>query len=149
MANDQKQTREKVLTAVLDRLVPPIDELPGAGGLELAPRVMEVAERIARFGEALREVEAGLAAAPDDRDFSALDAEQQTATLRAVEEDRPAAFETLVKLTYLVYYGDDWVRRRIGWKPGGVQPDGFELPPFEESVLDTIRKRTPFWRQTE
>ena len=52
-----------------------------------------------------------------------------------------------MKLTYLIYYGDGRVQARIGWRTGGVQPHGFELPPFEESVLDTTRNRAPFWRK--
>ena len=83
----------------------------------------------------------------DERDFAALDEAQQMAILRAVEQAQPAAFQALVKLTYLVYYGDGRVQERIGWRAGGVQPQGFELPPFEESLLDTIRNRTPFWRR--
>jgi len=135
------------LEAVLNRLVPPVDELPGAGGLGLAPRVMEVAASIVRFGKALSAVDTGLAEELNERDFGALDGAQQTAILRAVEQDRPAAFATFVKLTYLVYYGDSRVQERIGWRPGGVQPHGFELPPFEDTVLDNVRKRAPFWRQ--
>ena len=147
MADERTNAGEQLLTMVLDRVVPPVDDLPGAGGLGLAPRVVEVAASIARFGEALGDVEAGLTAELNERDFTALDAVQQTAILRAVEQEWPAAFATFVKLTYLVYYGDSLVQQRIGWRPGGVQPHGFELPPFEDSVLDKVRQRAPFWRQ--
>ncbi len=116
------QERLRLLEAVLDRIVPPVDDLPGAGGL-------------------------GLATALDGGDFAALDTPRQTAVLRVVEQGRPAAFATLVQLTYLVYYGDSRVHQRIGWRTGGVQPLGFELPPFEGSILDEIRRREPFWRQ--
>ena len=146
MANDAMQARWRLLEAVLDRLVPPVDDLPGAGGLGLASRIITAAEGIVRFGEALGAVEAGLAAELDNRDFAALDAAQQTAILQSVERELPAAFATFVQLTYLVYYGDRRVHQRIGWSPGGVQPQGFELPPFEESILDAIRQREPFWR---
>ncbi len=147
MADDTMQARLRLLERVLDRLVPPVDDLPGAGGLGLASRVVTVAGSIPRFGEALTKVEGGLATELDGRDFAVLDAAQQTATMCAVEQRQPAAFATFVQLTYLVYYGDSRVRQRIGWGPGGVQPQGFELPPFEESILDAIRKREPFWRQ--
>ncbi len=147
MADEGMQARLRLLEAVLDRLVPPVDDLPGAGGLGLASRVVTAADSIARFGEALGSVEAELATVLDGGDFATLDAVQQTTTLRAVEQERPAAFATFVQLTFLVYYGDSRVHQRIGWRSGGVQPLGFELPPFEESILDAIRRREPFWRQ--
>ena len=53
MADDAMLLNARLLAAVLDQLVPPVDDLPGAGGLGLAPRVMEAAASTPRFGEAL------------------------------------------------------------------------------------------------
>ena len=147
MADDTMQARLRLLETVLDRLVPPVDDLPGAGGLGIAARIVTVASSIPRFGEALGNVESGLATELAGGEFTALDAAQQTAILRALEQRLPAAFATFVQLTYLLYYGDSRVHQRIGWRSGGVQPHGFELPPFAESILDAMREREPFWRQ--
>ena len=55
-------------------------------------------------------------------------------------------FDALLEVVYLAYYGDERVHRRIGWPTGALQPRGFDLPPFDEAILDKTRQRPPFWR---
>ena len=138
------------LAAVLDHLVPPVGELPGAGEMGLAPEVERVARRVPRFRAALLRVMDAISLdmlSHAAGGFRALSPEQQVEAIREVEQSLPRPFAVFVELVYLVYYSDERVHRRIGWKTGGVQPDGFDLPPFDEAVLEKVRQRAPFWRR--
>ena len=39
------------------------------------------------------------------------------------------------------------VHKRIGWDGQPPQPQGYEMDPWDESVLENARKREPFWRK--
>lgn len=127
------------LAAAMDRLIPPVDDVPGAGAMLEAALAM--AARHARFAA----VPAAFAAALPP-DFAGLPAAAQDAALRAVEQTALPLFREMLELVTLAYYADPRVHARIGWRSGPLQPRGFPLPPFDEAVLATARRRAPFWR---
>ncbi|SEO84689.1 Gluconate 2-dehydrogenase subunit 3 [Rhodospirillales bacterium URHD0017] len=131
------------LSAVMDRLVPPIDDLPGAGTMGLAPEVESLARRHAPYQRALATFIEKLA----PKWSADLPASQQDALLRDLEAADGAAFTAVLELVYLAYYGDPRVHRRVGWRGGALQPEGFPLAPFDPEILQTTRQRKPFWRQ--
>lgn len=131
-------TSEALLTSVLDMLVPPRAEVAGAGGLGLAGQIpAAVAEPV-------------LAALPEG--FAALDAAGRTAALQAVEAASPEAFAELVRQTYIAYYRDKRVLARIeqatGYAARPPQPEGYQIEPFDPSLLDVVKARGPQYRDT-
>ena len=44
---------------------------------------------------------------------------------------------------------DKNVKKRIDWQYNSIQPQGFEIKPWDESILDEIKKRKPFWKDPE
>ncbi len=138
------------MRAVMDRLVPPVDDLPGAGSMGLLDEVERMAaehdryrQSLVRFLDALTldmsvEVAGG---------FLALDAGQQDEAIREIEGSISGDFANVLEVVYLAYYSQPQVHKRIGWRTGPLQPLGFTLPPFDESILENVRKREPFWRQ--
>ena len=137
------ETERAALTALMDRLVPPVDDLPGAGTLGLLAEVEAMAGRHAPYRRALLHISAELGTAA----FPGLDGTAQDAAIRRFEKAEPATFEAVRAMVYLAYYGNERVHRRIGWRGGPLQPQGFELAPFDELALKTARKRAPLWRQ--
>ena len=133
-----------VLVAAMDRLVPPVDDLPGAGALGLADSVESLASRHAPYDHALRSLTGRLAATA----FVELPGSTQDIQLQALERAEPATFAAVLDLVYLAYYADPRVHRRIGWRSGPLQPTGFPLAPFDETIVETVRRRPPFWRPT-
>jgi len=83
--------------------------------------------------------------------FATLDADHREAAARTLEAAHPASFERLVAAAYLAYYTHPEVRaaleRLTGYEARPPQPLGYDLPPFDESLLEAQRKRAPFWRE--
>jgi hypothetical protein len=131
-----------VLRAVMDRLVPAVDDLPGAGAMGLVAEVEAMTGQHASFHHALVGLLDGLAV----DGFAALPGPAQDEAIGAFEAAQPAIFNALLEVVYLAYYADERVHRRIGWRSGPLQPRGFELPPFDDAILDKTRQRPPFWR---
>ena len=73
--------------------------------------------------------------------------------LRAVEEAEPERVGRVVNAAYLAYYTDPVVRavleEETGYEARPPQPLGYELPPFDEGLLERQRARAPFWRDTK
>ena len=47
----------------------------------------------------------------------------------------PKYFDKFVDLVYIVYYSDERVHKRIGWRSGPLQPLGWEMPAWDPSVF--------------
>lgn len=139
-----------VLKAVMDLVVPAVDDLPGAGDMGLAGNVEELTGRRPEYRDALSAVLDALSLDPSVRaegGFTALEEDQRLAALHALEAAMPAKFDVFIDLIYIAYYSDERVHKRIGWRSGPLQPLGWELPKFDPSVLETVSQRKPFWRK--
>ena len=139
-----------LLKDAMDIVIPPVDDLPGAGALGLAQSAEELAERIPQYGVALRRILDALSLDPGARaegGFAALEEEQRIGALKTIEACMPELFDKFVDLVYIAYYSDERVHKRIDWRTGPLQPLGWELPPFDPAILENVAKRKPFWRK--
>ena len=142
-ARSLNETEMMILAGVMDRLVPPIDDLPGAGAMGLASEVDSLARRHGPYHRALSNFMEKLA-----MKWSAeLADSQKDALLRELEAADGMTFNAILELVYLAYYGDPRVHRRVRWRGGPLQPEGFPLAPFNPESLQVIRERPPFWRK--
>ncbi len=150
--SDPQLTRSERVTLALsmDRVIPPVEGLPGAGGMGLAEHVEMLSQRAPRLRAALISVLDGLSlddSARVEGGFAALDGERQDDALRVLETGIPEQFAGFLELIYSAYYTDSRVHERVGWVGRPPQPAGFELDPWDDSVLENIRSREPFWRK--
>ena len=140
-----------LLTAVLNRIIPGRDTLPGAGDLgagQSIEQTLVTAFDLRRlFFDGLMEITLE-SARTSNVAFQDLDADLQDALLSHVEELRPAFFTALVDHTYRGYYVLRRVHEAIGWDGQPPQPRGHLLAPFDPALLAIQRKRPPFWRKT-
>jgi hypothetical protein len=142
--------RSALLRAVLNRIVPARDNLPGAGDLDVGASIEHTLAESPRqrrlFLDGLLQV-ALTAQRLANSDFVDLEPEGQTHVLQSVEQAAPAFFAALIEHTYRGYYTLAAVQRTIGSEPRPPQPLGYHLPPFDPALLDRQRQRTPFWRK--
>lgn len=141
------------LSVVLDRLLPGNEDgWPAAGGLGLESEVRALWARPMDDGsDPDRALEVLLEALGSGFDAAATD--DQVAALQDLEASEPAAFGRLVAAAYTAYYVDPRVRAvveaRTGYPARPPQPEGYDLPPFDDSLLDVQRQRPPFWRPVD
>lgn len=138
------------LGEILDRIVPEIDDLPGAGSLGLAQAADDLSQHLPRWRKALIIVAEAASLDPAARaagGWPALEPDEQVQSLKTIETSLPDHFNGFVELVYAAYYSDSRVHARIGWQAGAPTESRWDLPPWDPSVLETARQRQPFWRE--
>lgn len=135
------------LAPLLDTLLPGDGaDWPAAGAHGLADRLAEMAALAPGGPEALAEVLEALPA-----DFAQGAQETRDEVLRGIEAAQPEAFASVVTAAYNAYYTDPHVRdvieRLTGYENRPPQPDGYDLPPFDETLLEPVKARGPIWRK--
>ena len=146
------EEQRRLLVAVLDRIVPPREGLPGAGGLGVdaaIDRTLALTPTLRRLVlDGLAEI-ALAAERVTDKEFLALEAGAQEGVLRGVEADHPAFFAALVEHAYRGYYTRPEVQLAIGFFNRPPQPEGHALAPFRDELLQVQINREPFWRPVQ
>jgi hypothetical protein len=130
-----------LLTRLLNRLVPPEGEMPGAGEIGAARFIDDLllqAPHLHRhIGQLLAHVAAQSAAdGLPDRELDAV--------LESLERMYPASFRVLLESTYLAYYSHPRIVAALGW----LHPDTAGRPEvFDERRLAHVRARGALFRE--
>jgi hypothetical protein len=134
------------LCAVVDTLLPADEMLPSGTATGVAAALAKHL-RAHRDRDIFTQVLDAIAAQSGGEDgFVAADEAVRVETLKSVEQEAGAAFEQLVALVLADYCEAAVVLGALGWRPDPPQPRGFELAPFDESLLVQARRRTRLWR---
>ena len=73
-----------------------------------------------------------------------------TATLEAVETTMSTGFAAFLFVIAADYYESEDVLRAFGWRVTPPQPLGYELAPFDETLLAPVKSREQrLWRSVE
>lgn len=124
------------LTALLDVLLPGDGDFPPASATTVPSRLLAHP----RFAGTLPPV------------LMALGGDINPDTVGGVERDHPAAFAALLTGVYSLYYTDPGVAaalaRLTGYQTRPPQPEGYDLPAFDPSLLAIPAARAPFYRPT-
>ena len=97
------------------------------------------------FIQIINLIETNFTTEPDTKDRT----DRLRSAISTVESNHRDIFELFIELIYLAYYSDPRVHRRIGWQTGPMQPNGHLLPPWDESILNKVKNREPFWIHVE
>ena len=136
---------EELIKAILNRLIPANDELPAAGDMGLSPEIISLAAKQGRFNKLFSRAVNRFKS--HNTDFIDIDSNSQDQRIDEFEHKEPELFETLINISYIVYYKQSVVHKKIGWNGAPPQPDGNKMLPWNDSVLVNIRNRDPFWRK--
>lgn len=139
------------LSALLDEVIPPSPDgvMPGAGEIGLADRL---ADELGSKPDALAALRDGLGAldvaARDECGtvFAALGRDDRKRILARVGEAQPGLVPGLLFPTFVGYYEHPRVLVGLGLEPRPPHPGGYELEPFDESLLEGVRKGARLYR---
>ena len=135
----------RLLEAIMDRMIPAVGDLPSAGQMGLIDEIVELAAKQKRFEDLFHS--AITAFESKNPDFLTSSESVQDENLKTFELNTPEHFNTIRTIVYIVYYKDFRDHKRSGWDGQPPQPQGYEMDPWDESVLENARKREPFWRK--
>ena len=144
------ESQTSLLAEVMNRIIPAEDALPGAGDLGLTSQIdaavgnSPALKKLFLEGLARIEIESHKS---EDREFKDLSSYEKDRLLRVVEQERPDFFQVLVQQTYRSYYTNPTIFPLIGYEGYPPQPKGYPMKPFNESLLDNVKKRGPLYRQ--
>ena len=148
MSKFMSQSQRALAAAVLDRLIPRRDDMPGAGELGAADYLDGVASNSAQlarlFSRGLQDIEIASARLGDN--FERLSAELQDEALRGVEANSPEFFDALVRHAYNGYYTNAKVVELLGLDPRPPQPRGNHVERGDFSSLETVVGRGQAYR---
>ena len=140
--------RRTLLALVLDAIIPPSADgtRPGAGEIGLTEHI-ETLMRDAPATAAV--VQAGLAKIEElapPTPFPDRDAASRERLLRDVDAAVPGFIALLTFQLYIAYYQDRRVLESLGLEPRPPHPIGYEMEPFDESLLAPVRTRSKLYR---
>ena len=144
MTTSDQSTR--LMQSILDLLIPPIENLAGAGGLNLEDELHRMSTEHSKYTGV---IDRSIDAITSILASTGLNSQVTSEVIQQFESSDPRLFELLLEIVYTAYYSDIRVHERIGWKSGALQPEGHPLPPWDESILDRVRKRKPFWTHVD
>ena len=139
----------ELATAVLDRIIPANETMPGAGQIAVAylDDIVGRSPRLKRsFGAGLSHIEL-YAHGTYSQDFHILSDEQKDAVLSQVETDQPEFFEALVRQTYNAYYTDARIIELLGLEARPPQPRGHQLERGDFGPIENVKNRGIAYRQ--
>jgi hypothetical protein len=126
------------LSAAVDTLLPGDDGSP--------PLPSGTAAGVAAKLEHLVVLQAIASAAQGEEAFMRADAPGRIAAVRRVEAEMRGPFQALVLQVLQDYYETEAVILAMGWRAEPPQPLGHVVPPFDETLLDLVKRRGPTWR---
>ena len=144
------ESQENLLNDVINRIVPAEQEFPGAGDLGVTSYIDNV---VAESGEMKNLFLAGLAqieitaATNLGKEFGSLSLDEKDRVLAQVEQERSDFFNALVQHTYNGYYTNPTILPLIGHSGRPPQPLGYPMEPFDQKLLENVRKREPLYRR--
>jgi len=85
-------------------------------------------------------------------DLTKLEIDDAEIQIRNCETKFSAEFSALLNAVYIAYYESPKVLQRISEKTGyninPPQPDGYSLVQFDPELLQNVRVKKPFWKET-
>ena len=143
------EAQRELMVSVLERIIPRDGERPRAGEAGVAVHIdgfVGGSPQLKRqFAEGLTAIDVASRTLRSS-DFAELSTQDKDTVLHRVESERPDFFEALVKNTYGGYYSNPKVLRQLGLEATPPQPRGYQLEPFDQAMLENVRKRGKVYR---
>ena len=140
-----------LVNSMLDRIIPPEGNLPGAGRLGVAGHIDRVLGSSAGlrklFTRGLAQIDI-LSHGRHAKGFTDLSTVEKDAVLGDVESSEPGFFGDLVRHTYNGYYTHRTVIEFLGLEARPPQPRGYQVEPGNLGLIENVKKRGQVYRGT-
>ena len=123
---------------ILNIILPPIENLPGAGDLGIAKEMFRMSNEHDRYSGVIKN---------SMELINKINQPEIAEKINILESNEPKLFSLLLEIIYIAYYSNIDVQKRIKWRPGPLHPQGFAIEKWDEKVLDQIKKRKEFWKK--
>jgi hypothetical protein len=151
MADDAADFSRDALSAALDEVIPPSSarRMPGAGEIGLADAIAEAARANPALRDAIAQGLARLDALARESGADAyanLSAAQRSERFQTVAAEQPGFVPNLVFPLITNYYRHPRVLEALGLEARPPFPKGHAMEPFDERLLDAVRRRPKMYR---
>ena len=136
-----------ILKSFLDVIIPSNDDMPSGKDINL--NLDNILKENQKYIKPIKEIVGFMQKEPASRVMGgvlSLTEIQKIDILKMAEHLFPDQFVIFIELIYLGYYSNPEVHKKINWT---LDQDGkdFNLTSFDDSILENISKRDPFWRK--
>jgi hypothetical protein len=143
---------ERLLTALLDEIVPPSSDgrLPGATELDLTTHIRRTVERTPMLGPVLDygvTTLADLARTKHPGGFAALSRQERAALFQEFAATDQFFVPAFLFLVYSGYYQHSRVVTALGLEPRPPHPGGYPMAADDLTLLEPVRRRGKMYRE--
>lgn len=145
------ETETRALAILADMIIPASDAyaVPSAGDDLIVAGILNDGKRHhVRLSDGLAALEE-LAQEQHSTAFGNLDPAQREGVVETFREAQPGVADLIASLTVQAYYRDDRVMTSLYMELRPPHPKGYEVPQGDWSLLDPVRQRDAFFRETD
>ena len=136
-----------ILESFLEVIIPSNDDMPSAKDIDL--NLDNILKENQKYIKPTKEIISFIEKEPASRVMGgvlSLTEIQKIDILKMAEHLFSDQFGIFIELIYLGYYSNLEVQKKINWTFDQDSKD-FNIIPFDDSILEKISKRDPFWRK--
>ena len=136
-----------ILKSFLEVIIPSNDDMPSAKDIDL--NLDNILKENQKYIKPIKEIVGFMQKEPASRVMGgvlSLNEIQKIDILKMAEHLFSDQFGIFIELIYLGYYSNPEVHKKINWTLDQEGRD-FNHTPFDDSILEKISKRDPFWRK--
>jgi hypothetical protein len=145
------ETETRALAILADMIIPASDAygVPSAGDPAIVAGILNDAQRHhARLSDGLGALEE-LAQGQHSTAFANLDPAQREGVVATFREAKSGVADLIASLTVQAYYRDDRVMTSLDMELRPPHPKGYEVAQGDWSLLDPVRQKDAFFRETD
>jgi hypothetical protein len=140
--------QRRMLELLVDMMIPANGDFPSAGAPEIFARTLTgLEENVSIVGQGLEALDA-LAEETYSASFLTLTAADRDGLVAEFKPAHVAFVQILQARVISSYYQDDRVLRALSLPARAPHPGGYEVADTDWSLLDPVRKRKPFYKDT-
>ena len=139
--------QQNTITLLADLMIPAKNGMPSAADAAICkPALAGLSAHADTISESLRWLEA-YTQQQYSKSIAALSSPDQQSSVEHLKQEQSAFTALLQTHVIACYYRDDRVLRALNLPARAPFPEGNAVTPTDWSLLDNVRKRTPFYRE--